>query len=586
MKQITNYTLLAMGLVIAVALTRVCLTYRVYNNTIDEPINIWLSTVYWKTGRVPADPINPPVGRFFAGIGPAVVGSSPAAEFSYDEPPRMLYEDGRYWARLTTARMGTLVYFVGALLLVWQWGRKLNGTVCGLTAALVLSLTPHVLGHAGMAATDMAHLTMFGLSVYVFTLWIDRPTWRRTILVGLVSGLAFCTKLSMVILLPVLYGMIALVRRWAEGAVVSHEPKGHLAGRLLAAIACCGLAIWSVYLFDMGSLVGPGHRPPYAQVDKIFGKTGLLHDAAEKLIQTPVPAPRFWEGLHRLVVKNHGEARYFLGQIRNNRGDPRFFPLGLLTKTPVTLLILYALGFGAVAWRGIRGRDWHLLVPGLAAGLILGVAMLSNINIGLRHIIPIYLFLSVLAGIGLSTCWNSIRRSPSLMLALGMLLVGAVLDSASAHPDYIYYFNALARNHPEALFVESDLDWGQDLQRLAEEVKARQLAKPLHVAFWGTAIPENHLVNFVRLEPNERVSGWVAVSVMYLKCDPGYQWLNQYEPTAIVGKSIWLFYVPPLMDDATAAPSPMASGNDSPSALGRLDSQPSEDCGPRTIVAR
>jgi hypothetical protein len=547
-----TYDSVMLAIIIGVAVTRVCLTYPVFNNTIDEPINIWLSTVYWKTGRVPADPINPPIGHLFAGIGPAVLGSSPASEFAYDEPPRMLYEAGRYWARLTVARMGTLAYFVGALILAWRWGKDLDGRMCGLAAPFLLAINPQAIGHAGMAATDMAHMAMFGLSVYVFTLWIDRPTRWRTILVGLVSGFAFCTKLSMVVLLPVLYGMIALVRRCCVGACASREPRSFLVSRVLLGIACCCFAIWSAYLFETGSLVGPSNPPPYAQVDKVFGKTGPLHDAAEKLVQAPVPAPRFWEGLFRVLLKSRGDARYFLGHAAHNRGDARFFPLGLSVKTPVTLLIFYLIGSAVVAVRGFRERAWRPLAPLLAACLVLGVSMLSNINIGVRHIIPVYFFLSLVAGMGLSTCWNASKHATIVRIGICAGLIAAVAESASAHPDYIYYFNVLVGKHPEALLIESDLDWGQDLQRLADEVNARHLSEPLHLAFWGTAIPENHLSNFVRLEPQERVSGWVAVSVWYLKCDPGYQWLNRYPPIAVIGKSIWLFYLPSETDDTTS----------------------------------
>jgi len=543
-----SFCQLMMVFFFGIAVARLWFVYPVFNNTIDEPTHIRLSSAYWSTGDCSVDPIAPPIGKIFAGLGPFLL-------FDERKPPDSpetrlgsvdgyLYEGGQYWPRLTAARMGSLLYLLGSMVLGMAWGYRLGGKTVALAAPFLLSITPFVLGHSGMAATDICHMLMFALACYSFYCWIDSPTLKRAILMGIATALAFCTKLSMVVLLPVLYAMIAGVRLWFQPSDRAFEWKRRIATQLVVAISCCLLSVWAIYRFETGSLVGPENPPPYQTVNRLFGESGAIHDFMERMVNVPVPAHNFWRGLQRLLVKNDGEARYFLGRHLHNRGDLRFFPLSLSVKTPLSLMCLYLIGIAAITNKVIKQRDWRPLVPLLASSLILATGMLSNINMGLRHIMPILFFLSLAAAIGVGEFWNASRfgRAPQILVAI--LLAGTVVESASAHPDYLFYFNALAGAHPENVCVESDLDWGQDLQRLANEIETRQIHEPIHLAFWGTALPEKHLTNTVPLEPDERVNGWVAVSVFNLKVDgTGYTWLAEYTPVAIVGKSIWLFHL-------------------------------------------
>ena len=47
------------------------------------------------------------------------------------------------------------------------------------------------------------------------------------------------------------------------------------------------------------------------------------------------------------------------------------------------------------------------------------------------------------------------------------------ISAAAAHPDYLAYFNEFALGHPERILVDSDLDWGQDMNRLVTELRQR-----------------------------------------------------------------------------------------------------------------
>jgi hypothetical protein len=269
----------------------------------------------------------------------------------------------------------------------------------------------------------------------------------------------------------------------------------------------------------------------------------------DRLAQAPVlPAPALFQGLGQLAAKNRaGHKSYLLGEVRTT-GWWYFFPVALAVKTPIAFLLLVAVGL-AVTRAHLGQARRRLLEPAAIAGAILLICLPSRINIGLRHLLPIYPFLAITAGVGAAAL---LRSGRGWMSGLGAaLIVWQVLAGVRAHPDYIAYFNELAGSHPERILVDSDLDDGQDLKRLADTLRARRIPA-IWLAYAGSATVAKHGLPPVRwLEPHRRVHGWIAASLYAIKLGsldrPGHDdfaWLDEYRPVALVGHSIRLYYVP------------------------------------------
>jgi hypothetical protein len=250
-----------------------------------------------------------------------------------------------------------------------------------------------------------------------------------------------------------------------------------------------------------------------------------------------------------------GQKAYLLGEVRHD-GWWYFFPVALAVKTPIPFLLLF--GVGTAAALGLRGAArWRVLAPAAAAGAILLVAMPSRINIGLRHVLPLYPLLAVVAGAGAVALWRW-RTAQRLGPAALMVLLGWHLAAGlRVHPDYLAYFNEVAGDHPERILVDSDLDNGQDLWRLADTLRGRRV-REVALAYAGSATVAEHGLPSIRwLKPHQRDTGWVAASLWSLKLgslnQPGpddFAWLERYEPVARVGRSIRLYYIPPAPGDS------------------------------------
>jgi hypothetical protein len=222
-------------------------------------------------------------------------------------------------------------------------------------------------------------------------------------------------------------------------------------------------------------------------------------------------------------------------------------------------------------WRSVQ---WQQVLTGLFAMVILLVCMASHIDLGVRHILPVYPLLVILAGAVVSRALMFVRRSPTApsghdsetvlaeprpQEAAGRLRVLAILpavlagwvtvDSVRAHPDYMACFNEFAGAHPEKILAESDLDWGQDLHRLSQRLKVLGVQQ-VSIAYFGSASLERAgLPPFQGVPLDRAVPGYVAVSVrrsnIDYKKDGSYAWLKRYTPLERVGKSIDLFWIQP-----------------------------------------
>ena len=526
-----------------IAVVRITSTYRIFNNTFDEPAHIAAGIEWLDEGTYTHDTLHPPLPPVAVALGPYLDGvRSTRSRNPVFEETQVLYRGGRYWQRLIFARMGTLPFFLLAAWVVWGWSREVFGLAAALASLGLFTTLPPILAHAGLANTDMALTGTLGAALLMFVRWLREPSGKRGLLLGIFLGLALLSKISTLLFFPVAAAVIWTGKRWFEHGITTPGAPRIRSGSVLLIGVTAFLILWTGYRFSTDSMVSADDRP-HETVDRVFGTEGTVHDALYTVLETwPVPAPQFFHGIGAAREKNeNGHAMFVLGKSLKNRGVWYFFPVAFGTKTPIGFLLLTGFGLVLLVQRSLRRRGWFEIAPALCAATILLVVLPSNINIGLRHILPVYVFLSPVVGLG---AVGLIRLGKIGSLIVAACVVWHLGSSIAAHPDYLAYFNETAGDHPEAILVDSDLDWGQDLHRLATELNRAGILDP-GIAYFGTAsIPESGILSYHRLPPDQYESGWVAISQTLLKTHIGYAWLSAYKPERIVGRSIALYHLP------------------------------------------
>jgi hypothetical protein len=194
--------------------------------------------------------------------------------------------------------------------------------------------------------------------------------------------------------------------------------------------------------------------------------------------------PEAWLYGIALMGKMSPRIAYFRGAVGS--GWPAYFPVAFLVKTPLAALLLAALGVAAAATRRARPKD-IVLAAGLAAFFVsyLLSAVLSGMNIGHRHLLPLEPVLAVTAGA--AAAWTAARPGKILVGALLVWLLGAVL---LAHAGELGYFNEAAGGFRGGwrVLADSNVDWGQDLGRLAHWARANGDLE-IRLAYFGVANP-------------------------------------------------------------------------------------------------
>jgi 4-amino-4-deoxy-L-arabinose transferase-like glycosyltransferase len=570
---------IALTLLILLACLAAASTWHVYSNTWDEPEHLAAGIELLDRGRYEYDTEHPPIARILMALGPYLAGAH-----SFGTPPPdgvqegvdILYTGGHYDLYLSLARLGTLLFLPVLLIAVWLWARRLTASEGeALLAVLLLATVPPVLGHAALAALDVAAAATVLLASYALQCWLEVPRWRNAVFFGLAAGVAVGTKFSAVpflalgfVVLAGAHGVLVWRRRragggtgaLAEGVAPATEAavnaaSGALRRRALGfavILVTCAVPLAIAYGLRTTHGTTLPHRFDQA-MSFLRQEHGLSHLAGVVLPHVWLP---FWakgviEGV--IAIKAHNDAghlSFLLGQLRVT-GWWYFYLVALAVKTPLPLLAAGPVGMAVLAREGWRARDGWRLAPALLFVTILAFASgFSQINIGIRHVLILYAFMALGAVHCVALAWRSLRKMTLRPLAIvgSAFLVGLVGWQVStlwtAYPDYLPYFNE-AVSHPDRVLVDSDLDWGQDLRRLEQRAAEIRIPK-LSLAYRGTAdLAREPLPPFVVLPPGKPVTGWVAISALAKVHDPqGYGWLDAYKPIETVGKTIELYYIP------------------------------------------
>ena len=446
------------------------------SQTSDEAVHIAAGYSYLKTADFRLNPEHPPLIKEWAAL--------PLLLLDLQFPAGPLWEQGEEWniGRIfvhenrvpndTILLLGRAQVLLLSLVLGWflfRWGRALFGARGALLALALYVFDPNVVAHSSLVTTDLGVTLFMFLAVYALWAWSERPGAARLVACGLLVGGAFASKFTSFWLLPIVALLLAALfvlrapvaaRPWTAPPTGAAGPAGRrLAG--LAVLAAC-LAILA-----------------FVVVAVTYAGVGL---------------EAFVVGLGRgLRHSGTGHKAYLMGQYSED-GWWYYFLYAYLIKTPIGTLLLVAATLAALA-RGRRARLKDELFLWIPVVVVVLITCLWKVNIGLRHLLPIYPFLYLAAGrllprprVGAPTA------RPRLARALAAFVVGClawnVVEAAKITPYQIAYFNEMvggpARGH--LYLLDSNLDWGQSSKALRRYMESRNVPM-IYCAYSGNSDP-------------------------------------------------------------------------------------------------
>ena len=520
---------LSVGLAL-IATIRIVSTYTTFSYTFDEPAHIACGMEWLEKHIYTYEAQHPPLIRVMTAILPRLAGAHGWNKpDKWDEGLAILFDGGKPDSTLALARAGVLPFFWITCWIAFCCARWISGrTSAAVLAVFLVTMTPSILAHAGLATTDMGLTAMLLLAIYTGWRWLGEAVWWRAAGFGASLGLAVLAKFSTLAFFPSVAVVALVIWYWFERPPLKKvfeliQSRGL---QVICAILIAAVVIWAGYRFS-------------------FGKTQEL--------SISVPAPELFKGIQEVRKHNEsGHLTYLLG-VPNTVGWPYFYFVALGVKTPLPILALGILGLGLLFSRKVAGtRGW--ILSSTVLGILIFASFFTQIKIGTRHVLPVVVAFCIAGGCAGVWLPQRFHKSKTTTYVVVLLLLLSLVSSLAAHPDYLAYFNVLAGDKPEAFLVDSDLDWSQDVKRLAKRLKEVGAKEVYFNQYAPGDLPKFFGFPPVRpLDLNGPRPGWNAVSITPMKYglwggeryvyDRGFEfWPGRLTPTERVGGGILLFY--------------------------------------------
>jgi hypothetical protein len=506
---------------------------------------------------------------------------------------------------------------------VWRLARSAGARpaaagVATVFATALFSFDPNFLAHTVLVKNDVASaLVLLGLTA---------ATWAagralvpgRVLVLGIWSAAAVTVKFNGPLLIAISAALLVLralvLGPWRVGAraatAAMRVSAAQRVAAVLATVAVMGAfsfaAIWLSYglrfapAADAGAKMDIG-RAVLACLIRDWQATHVHGDESitppdRALMEMPWPMTvqfAIWAEHHHVLPEAFIGGLLFFYQSALLRptflwgriselGTWWYFPFAMAVKTPLATLAAFA-GAAIIGVRTLARRHadrakgdaanvrieapanvWTSLCLGLPVLVYLAAMMSSNLNLGVRHVLPVYPLLFAAAGLAMAALWS---YRPAAASVAGMVLIsGLAVESCWAYPNYIPFFNIVAGGSRGGLGLLSDsnLDWGQDLPLLAKWQRDHP-NEYLYLAYFGSSDPAYYGIRYTNLKmgytagpPMQPLSrpGVIAISATTLQgAWNGQYWsmLWKQKPFEVLGGSIYLFHFPPSPADQLPA---------------------------------
>ncbi|MCX6764298.1 MAG: glycosyltransferase family 39 protein [Candidatus Nealsonbacteria bacterium] len=479
-----------------------------------------------------------------------------------------------FWARVP---MILILLFLGWF--AFRWAKELGGNKLALLVLTVFSFSPTFIANGRFVTTDVAAALGATLATYYYLKFLKNPSKKNIIFGGLALGISLLFKFSLILLFP-FFAVITIVFIFLEnGNKFKNLLKYIFPGFALLFLALG--VIWLVYGYHM---INYPSDLQYSETKAFLETTAIpkpIINLNLAMTKNPVTRPiaQYAEGL--LMATNRtatGNTTYFFGMV-SAAGWWFYFPVVYFIKLPLAfhLLTLISILASAVLIKKIvfkeilnNIKNWvrnHFTEFSMMIFVLIYwiTSMAGSLNIGVRHLLPSLPFIFILTCLGINNFLNNIKKAPFKKAALFLIIIllgWYIGSSLMVFPYFLTYFNETVGGPKNGYkyVVDSNLDWGQDFKRLKSWMEENNVNK-IYIDYFGGADLDYYIKgkyvrwdgkkspndlpkgNYLVVSANQLQGGRAMALPDYTERTDYYDWLNQYNPVAFIGNSIFVYYI-------------------------------------------
>ena len=488
--------------------------------TNDEGFHTYAGYRYWQCADFGVNPEHPPLAKMVAGLvlqivkipapsGPCPVVST-AKGSGYADSAEWLYGSTGPGAEaeidrvIPLARRGMATFALLLALTAFFFTRRMFGDVSALVSLALIAFEPTLVAHGSLVTTDMALSAMSLLAVASFFLFHRRHTFQRLLLAGLSCGLALSVKHSGILIVPtlLLLAIAELGFDWNRGQQ-SRTSKVLKEAAAVLFIFFLGLGVlWATYHFRYAAR--PDGIQMTTSLNDFMADTQAKENHSFILKTIPflayhhlLPEAYLYGFVDVLSISDPGQSAFLFGHLYPH-GVPQYFPSVILIKTTLGMIGLALLSLLASRKHRFNIRPFYFLAP-ILVWLLAG--MVSTLNIGYRHILPVIAPACCLIGGAIGHLWRTNGRFVRSSIAI--LMVAHAASSLAAFPNELAYgneiFGGVSNSHN--LLTDSNNDWGQALPQVEKWLKDNRVTD-CSFAYDGFARPNHSGIGCDRIIAN------------------------------------------------------------------------------------
>jgi len=573
------------------------------SSTSDENPHIVAGYSYLKLRDMRLNPEHPPLLKDLAAFPLLFLNLNfPESDFAWQQPDgpywwhqfnlggKFLYESGNDPDKiLFFARLPMILLLIVCGFFIFKFAKKFFDEKVAILALFLFSFSPTFLAHGRLVTTDVGAAFGVVLATFYFLKALKEPTRKNIILAGIGLGISQLLKFSLILLIP-FFVLLSVI--WAFTFRAWRKPLKVL----ISCLALWVLLVWVVYALQIYNY--PPERQlrdtrmtleSYAGGSSSIKETCFSPTSIEKIKRCPaeiiilasdkpIIRPLAHYGLGLLMVfqrASGGHTTYFLGEV-TAAGWRHYFPFVYLIKEPLAFHILWILALCYFAFK-IQKPFWqrpffrlknfikeHFVEFSMILWLLIywATSIKSNLNIGVRHLLPVFPFTIILTARGIIFWLENTKYKKLAYTILAILLFWQAVSVLKVYPHFLAYANEIVGG-PDKLYlytVNSNLDWGQDLKRLKKWVEENKIEK-IYLDYFGGGNPKYYLGEkyeswWGQREKKELPKGaYLAVSATALQGGRGlpakgfdlptgyYLWLDDQKLITKIGYSIFVFKI-------------------------------------------
>ena len=538
---LTQYNRLLVWFLLCLVFTIPFFSAQNFSPATDEITHLPSGYSYWKTGQITLNPQRPPLVKLapsfpllfrdlnFDANDPNLTGPT-QNEWKFgsnflsanDIDKLLLY--GRFSVMLISVLLGFYIY---------KWGSELFGIKAGILSLLLYVFMPNIIAHAQFVTTDIAVTAFSFIAFYYFWRLVKTGRKKELFLSGVFWGLALGSKFSAVVFLP-LIAVFIFVYAWYSG-------KNGLNFKIRNSV-----------------------KLPIIIAAPVFVILYLAYFL-------PTDFGFYIKGLQTIYTDWRPDYLFYLNGVFSQNGWWYYFLEAFVIKTPIPALIAFAAAI--LFYKKIKTDNWSRAIIFLPMIFFAIVTSVKAHDVSVRYIIPAYPFLILWAGglvelvqnakiknqndsvkiKNLSADWR-ISKFYILLFTFLTLSIWYIFGTIKIYPDYLAYFNELVGGPKNGYkyLDDSNIEWGQDLKRLAKYQKSNPETKIIY-SWRNQDLNYFGLKNFLIADSSgwwREPKGWYAINTFLLirmqllsqqMNDPSLNWLDLYKPVDRIGYSFFIY---------------------------------------------